>query len=105
MGNTCVGKARMYKNIIFCFVLCILPAILVFFLFSQTSCTQTLSDSIDYISPYVVQINIIATELGDGRPFLEIPVGSGFILNKDGYVITANHNIESGRQYLQQIQA
>jgi hypothetical protein len=71
------------------------------------SCIPALTSSqlLDRVSPYPVQVAIIATNLDDGRPFIETPVGNAFFINADGYIITANHIIEASQQYLQQIHA
>ena len=70
-----------------------------------------LSEAIDRIRPTIVQVGFIAVELlGDLQrrvraPFINIPLGTGFLVNGDGYVITARHVMESGRRLTQQVEA
>jgi hypothetical protein len=80
----------------------------ILFLPCLASCTSTStnpSKGIDYMNPYIVQINLAATGLDDGRAFANIPIGTGFMVNRDGYVITANHVIGLGQYYMQKIPA
>jgi S1-C subfamily serine protease len=57
-----------------------------------------LSQAVDAIRPSIVQIIFTAVALSKGvqrrsvRPY-HSPVGTGFFVNSDGYVITANHVI------------
>ena len=70
-----------------------------------------LAEAVERIRPSIVQIALMANDLSEdllskvGRPFLHIPLGSGFFVNEGGYVITANHVVDAGRQQIQQLPA
>lgn len=69
------------------------------------------AEAVDHIRPAAVQISFHATGLSDeareqvGRPFVAAPLGTGFFVNADGYVVTARHVLEAGRQAAERIQA
>jgi hypothetical protein len=70
-----------------------------------------LVQTIKEIQPIIVQIIFFAGKFSEeGRelfqkPFIKAVIGTGFFVNSEGYVITANHVINQGQQLLQQIQA
>jgi S1-C subfamily serine protease len=70
-----------------------------------------LTESVDHVRPCIVQVNFLATHLSQNlqsqlnRPFVSSPLGTGFLVNSEGYVITANHVIDSGQQLIQKIDA
>ena len=72
---------------------------------------MNLAEAIEQIRPSIVQISFQASDLSEdlrkttGSSFLRIPLGSGFFVSEGGYVITANHVLDSGRQQIQQVQA
>jgi S1-C subfamily serine protease len=72
---------------------------------------MNVAEAVDRIRPSVVQIGLIAVGLGHGvrnqgwRPFIRRPLGTGFLVNPDGHVITARHVVEQGHQLARQIQA
>lgn len=68
------------------------------------------SKAIERIRPSIVQIILLATDVSEELrykvgPFFRLPLGTGFLVNVDAYVITAHHVIEGGRQIAQQIPA
>jgi len=68
---------------------------------------MNLTEAVERIRPCILQIVFSATDLSQefrnqiGRPFISSPIGTGFFLNSDGYVITANHVINAGEQLIQ----
>ena len=52
-----------------------------------------------------VQIVFIGQNLKNGTAVLLIPLGTGILVNNDGYIITANHILDLGAQYMQNIPA
>jgi S1-C subfamily serine protease len=72
----------------------------------QLSCkSMSLSQITQGINPRVVQIVFVAQQT-EGELTSDItPIGTGFLVNNDGYIITANHLIDLGEQYMQQTQA
>jgi S1-C subfamily serine protease len=68
---------------------------------------MNLPEAIERIRPSVIQIIFSAHELSEelrkkvGSPFISVHIGTGFLLNKDGYAITAYHVITSGQQLIQ----
>src|SRR5665213_1244424 len=61
---------------------------------------MTLADAVDFVRPSIVQITArIDPPSGpagqDGTPPLFARLGTGFIVNAGGYVITARHIVES----------
>ena len=70
-----------------------------------------LTEAIENIRHSIVQISVFAAGFSPelrqrlGRPSLGNPLGTGFLVNQDGYVVTANHVIESGNQFLGQMEA
>ena len=57
---------------------------------------MSLADAIDTIRPSVVQISLFSRTNHLKRPI----VGTGFWIHDDGYVLTARHVIEGGRDFL-----
>src|SRR6266487_298915 len=70
-----------------------------------------LPEAIEAIRPSIVQLMFFAAGFPYevrrrlNRPFLAAPLGTGFFVHTDGYVVTANHVVEAGNHLLQQIQA
>ena len=60
---------------------------------------------VNTIGLHTVQIVFMAQNLTNGQALLVIPLGTGFLLNEDGYIITANHLLDLGQQYIQNTQA
>lgn len=71
----------------------------------------TLVDAIDLIRPTVVQIVFSAHGLSKeleqrvGRSWIAQPLGTGFVVNEEGYVVTALHVIEEGEKLLREVPA
>lgn len=68
------------------------------------------AEAVEHVRPSITQISLLATDLSDivrqvGRPLLSIPLGTAFLVNTKGYVITARHVIEHGRRCIDEIQA
>lgn len=69
--------------------------------------SMNLSGAVERIRPCVTQIVFSAHDLSEelrnkiGKPFISSPIGTGFLLNSDGYVITANHVIEGGKKLIE----
>jgi len=69
--------------------------------------SMNLADAVERIRPCVLQIVFSARDLSEelrnkiGSPFISAHIGTGFLLNKDGYAITAYHVITSGQQLIQ----
>jgi S1-C subfamily serine protease len=67
---------------------------------------MNLPQAIDRIRPCVLQIVVMALHLSEelrskvGTSFLSIPMGTGFLVNSEGYVITANHVIDESKKLL-----
>ena len=64
---------------------------------------MTLADAVDFVRPSIVQITAqIDPPPGpagqDGTPAIFARLGTGFIVNAGGYVITARHIVESPRE-------
>lgn len=70
-----------------------------------------LSQAVDNVRPSIVQISLTANEVLDdsrkivAQQLLRIPLGTGFIVSSEGYVITADHVIKHGRKLISEIQA
>lgn len=68
--------------------------------------SMNLTGAVESIRPCILQIVFSAYDLSEelrnkiGRPFLSFHIGTGFLLNSDGYAITANHVINAGQQLL-----
>ena len=69
---------------------------------STTSASPTTTESINYRT---VQIVFMSQQKADDTTSDMTPLGTGIIVNNNGYVITANHLIDAGEQYIQQSQA
>ena len=73
-----------------------------------TSCGKTTMKITSDISSRTVKFLFIAYNAGQyaqgssGIQEYNYPAGTGFIVNNDGYVITANHLLEMGKQFVQQ---
>ena len=52
------------------------------------------------ILPRIVQLSIVTAINGSASKSLSI--GSGILINKEGYIITANHLLLAGKKYMQQ---
>lgn len=69
------------------------------------------SESVEKIRSTIVQISFLASGLSretHGRvstPFTNMVLGTGFFVNSDGYVITAKHVIDLGRELVNRIDA
>ncbi len=73
---------------------------------------MTVAEAIKHIRPSIVQITYLASDFSDefrrqigGKLFISGPLGTGFLANSDGYVITALHVITEGRMALERLQA
>ena len=73
---------------------------------------MSVPQAIENVRPSIVQISLLAINLSvemqrevGGHHFISSTLGTGFLVNSDGYVITARHVIEGGRQILERIQA
>lgn len=71
----------------------------------------TLTDAIDLIRPTVVQIVFLADGLSEeleqklGKKWFSQPLGTGFVVNEEGYIVTALHVIEEGEKFLRKVPA
>ena len=76
---------------------------------TQRPAALTLPQAIDQLRASTVQIRVTALGISPeiAKKFnwnrASRPIGSGFIVNSEGYVITANHVINGGQQMLSQI--
>jgi S1-C subfamily serine protease len=68
--------------------------------------TMTLPEAIDYLRPSVIQMTMMldnfsgsAVAAFGGRPFVAHPLGTGFLINEDGYVVTALHVVRAFQAY------
>lgn len=67
--------------------------------------------AIECIRPSIVHIGFHASGLSDnlckrlGRSFIISPLGTGFLVNSNGYAITALHVIEGAYQFTNQVEA
>jgi len=59
---------------------------------------MALTQAIELIRSSIVQICLFQAQ--GSRRIMSIPLGTGFILNKEGVVITANHIIQTGQQIM-----
>lgn len=72
---------------------------------------MTLSDSIQAVKPCVIQISALASNLTPEfrakieKPFFNHVLGTGFLVNSEGYAITAKHVIAGGVEMLKSIPA
>jgi len=70
-----------------------------------------LPEAIDKIRPTVVQIAFKARNISPddqekfGGANINVPIGTGFFVNRKGYVITANHVIVVGQKQIDEIEA
>ena len=63
------------------------------------------STKADSMSLRTVQIVFIAQKPKNGPAILVIPIGTGILINDDGYIITANHLLDLREQLMQKTQA
>src|SRR5258708_5721950 len=70
---------------------------------AQQKYPPSLADALETVQSSVVQISFHARG-GDevrhqtgGAPFVDFPLGTGFVVSAQGYVITARHVIDAGR--------
>jgi S1-C subfamily serine protease len=69
------------------------------------------AQAVDHIRPSIVQISFLATGLSPGVhnqpwcPFVRRPLGTGFLVNSDGFVVTARHVVQCGHRLAEQIEA
>lgn len=83
-----------------------LVIVIIYTLLCQASCNRMdLPQITERIKPRIVQMVVITQETKDESPFTTVLIGTGFIVNNDGYVITAGHNIDMGELYIEQAQA
>src|SRR5581483_821033 len=67
-----------------------------------------LAGAVERVRPAVVQIVLAAEGLPQdvekrvGRSFLLGAIGTGFLVNEDGYVVTANHVLETGQKLIRE---
>jgi S1-C subfamily serine protease len=66
---------------------------------------KNITPVIESINYRTVQIVFMYQQKAGDTTYDITPVGTGMIVNNDGYVITANHLIDIGEQYMQQSQA
>jgi S1-C subfamily serine protease len=68
-------------------------------------------DAVDAIRPSVVQVVFSAEGIPDdvatrvGGPTLNRPIGTGFLLNEDAYVVTAKHVVDGARRLASETRA
>lgn len=71
---------------------------------------MNVAQAVERIRPSIVQITFHTTDLSEdmrrrlGRPFISYPLGTGFLVNEDGYVITARHVIEGASKIAEELQ-
>lgn len=72
---------------------------------------MNLPEAIDKIRPTVVQIAFIARNISPndqekfGGENVSVPIGTGFFVNREGIVVTANHVIVEGQKQIDEIDA
>lgn len=64
--------------------------------------TMTLPEAVEFLRPSVVQMVLSLDQpsgssaaVFGGKPFLDVPLGTGFFVNEDGYVVTARHVVKA----------
>jgi S1-C subfamily serine protease len=67
----------------------------------RTNQPQTLPQAIASIRNAIVQIDIVSPDI----PSMELPLGTGFLVSREGYVITAAHVIKAGTEALERIKS
>ena len=77
----------------------------------QQKYPPSMADALGIVQPSIVQISFHASggeavqNLTGGALFIDSPLGTGFVVNLQGYVITARHVIEAGRSAMANFQA
>ena len=66
---------------------------------------KNITPVIESINYRTVQIVFVSQQKAGNTTYDITPIGTGIIVNNDGYVITAGHFIDAGQQYMQQSQA
>lgn len=70
-----------------------------------------LAQAVDQVRPSIVQISFHASDFPTemwrqlGRPFIHVPIGTGFFVNSDGFVITARHVVCDVAQLMERFRA
>ena len=65
---------------------------------------MNVAQAVDHMRPSIVQVAFLAVGLSReflqqvGHPFVHTCLGTAFLVNSDGYAVTARHVVESGRR-------